>query len=82
MKTQFRQKKMWLAPINRAVKFDKVPGSYYDYAASIYAGSEEKEAEIRHSLESRGWEEVPNNNSILLLFYHERHVIRIWQIYK
>ncbi|MCR6108656.1 hypothetical protein HXA34_20385 [Salipaludibacillus agaradhaerens] len=63
-------------------QFNRVNGSYYDYAAEIYAPSEAKEREIRNELFSKGWRAIETKNTILLLFEKERHIIRIFRLWR
>lgn len=60
--------------------FESVNGSYYDYVATFFSSSEEKELAMKHELTSRGWREIPTNNRVIV-FVQERHIVRILRIW-
>lgn len=71
-----------ISAIKGSATFEKLRGSYYDYAAEIYSSSEVQENQIRCELLSKGWREVQASDSILSVFLKDRHIIRIYSIWK
>lgn len=69
-----------LACINYNEQFEDVNGSYYDYVATFYSTSAEKEQAMKNELASRGWREIPTTNGVIV-FVQDRHVIRILRIW-
>ncbi|KMK75412.1 hypothetical protein [Alkalihalobacillus pseudalcaliphilus] len=75
-----KMKYIYLKTINWSERFESVKGSYYDYVATIYASSKEKEKEIIEELTLKGFREIKTNNGILVFEKH-RHVVRLWRFY-
>lgn len=74
-------KKILISAIKWTAEFDSVKGSYYDKAAEIYSPSESKEKEIVNELVLKGWRKIETDNGILV-FEKDRHVIRIYSVWK
>lgn len=75
-------KRITISALKWSAQFERANGSYYDYAAEIYAPSETKEREICRELVSKGWRNIETSNSILLVYEKERHIIRIFRIWR
>lgn len=73
-------KSVRVSAIKWSANFERVNGSYYDYAAEIYAPSEPKEVEICDELLSKGWRKIETNNGIII-FEKDRHILRIFRIW-
>lgn len=77
-----KMKRITISALKGSATFDKVRGSYYDYAAEIYSSSKDKENEIRRELLSKDWREIQTSDSILSVFLKDRHIIRMVSIWK